>query len=245
MKLIASDFDGTITRYGKVWEEDLAAIQKWRAEGNLFGIVSGRVLFGIEYEVERHNIEYDYLIGASGGQAEDNKKNELFAYKCGREHILKMAQYIHKNGGLTCGVGYENTHVTLFNVRENSPEIDMELLKNIPYTYQMNTVFSTDEKAMAFTENLNRDFKGIFTAHQNGVCVDIPPYGITKATGIAKVAEIYGIDKNDIITVGDNCNDITMLKAFHGVAVSNARNEVKEIAEYIAENFTQIVEKYL
>ncbi len=48
MKLIASDFDGTITRYGKVWEEDLAAIQKWRAEGNLFGIVSGRDLFGIE-----------------------------------------------------------------------------------------------------------------------------------------------------------------------------------------------------
>lgn len=245
MKLIASDFDGTITRGGRVWEDDLAAIHKWRSEGNLFGVVSGRVLFGIEYEVERHNIEYDYLVGASGGQAEDNLKNELFSFKCCREHILSMAQYILKNGGLTCGVGYDRTHVTLFNLMDNKNEIDMKLLATIPYTYQINTVFKTDEKAMKFTENLNRDFKGIFTAHQNGVCVDIPPYGVTKAAGIAKVADIYGIDTNDIITVGDNCNDITMLEAFHGVAVSNARNEVKEKSEFIADNFTQIVEKYL
>ena len=245
MKLIASDFDGTLTRNGRIWEEDLEAIVKWRKAGNLFGVISGRVLFGIEYEVERHNIEYDYLVGASGGQAEDSKKKELFGYKCSHEHILDMAQFILENGGQNCGVGYERTHVTLFDRGRKINEIDMNLLESIPYTYQMNTYFKTDEEAMIFTEKVNEKFKGVFTAHQNGVCVDIPPYGVTKATGIAKVAEIYGVDKKDIITVGDNCNDITMLKAFNGVAVANARTEVKNVVNFIANNFTEIVDKYL
>ena len=245
MKLIASDFDGTLTRNGRIWEDDLEAISRWRKAGNLFGVVSGRVLFGIECEVERHNIEYDYLVGASGGQAEDSEKKELFAYKCSHKHILDMAQFILDNGGRNCGVGYERTHVTLFDKGRNICEIDRELLKTISYTYQMNTYFATDEEAMMFTEKVNEKFKGIFTAHQNGVCVDIPPYGVTKATGIAKVAEIFGVDKKDIITVGDNCNDLTMLKAFNGVAVSNARAEVKEAVGFIADNFTEIVDRFI
>jgi Cof subfamily protein (haloacid dehalogenase superfamily) len=245
MKLIASDFDGTITRNGRVWEDDIIAIERWRKAGNLFGVISGRVLFGIEYEVKRHNIGYDYLVGASGGQAEDAQKKELFAYKCDKEHIIEMARFILENGGLSCGVGYERTHVNLFDIPRNNNRIDEKLLSQIPYTNQMNTYFHTDEEAKEFTLKVNTVFHGIFTAHQNGGCVDIPPFGVTKATGIAKVAKIYGVDEKDIITVGDNYNDITMLEAFNGVAVSTAKKEVKEIAKFTAENFTEIVDKYL
>ena len=42
MKIIASDYDGTINYQGRVSEEDKAAIRKFRQAGNKFGIVTGR-----------------------------------------------------------------------------------------------------------------------------------------------------------------------------------------------------------
>jgi len=41
MKIIASDYDGTLNE-GGMDEEKRLAIRKWQEAGNLFGIVSGR-----------------------------------------------------------------------------------------------------------------------------------------------------------------------------------------------------------
>ena len=41
MRLIATDYDGTLT-HGGIDEEKLDAIRRWRADGNIFGIISGR-----------------------------------------------------------------------------------------------------------------------------------------------------------------------------------------------------------
>ena len=43
MIIIASDFDGTLNHHG-ISEADKNAINKFRAEGNKFGIVTGRDL---------------------------------------------------------------------------------------------------------------------------------------------------------------------------------------------------------
>lgn len=245
MKLIASDFDGTITRNGGILNDDIEAIKRWRKAGNLFGLVSGRVLFGIEYEAERHGIPCDFIVGASGGQAEDINKKMLFSYTCGHNNIEKMAYFILKYNGSSCGIGYDRTHTDLFINSNDIKTIDVEKMQSIPYTYQMNTSFKTDEEAMRFAQKVNEEFAGIFTAHQNGCCVDIPPYGVSKATGISQIAKIYGIDHKDVITVGDNYNDIPMLTSFNGVAVSTAKDKVKQTAQYIAEDFSQIVEQFM
>ena len=41
MKLIGSDYDGTLN-HGGIDEAKLSAIRRWREAGNLFGVVSGR-----------------------------------------------------------------------------------------------------------------------------------------------------------------------------------------------------------
>jgi hydroxymethylpyrimidine pyrophosphatase-like HAD family hydrolase len=43
----------------------------------------------------------------------------------------------------------------------------------------------------------------------------VNPSNGTKATGIAKLTELYSIDTKDIYTIGDNYNDILMLSAFN------------------------------
>lgn len=242
MKIIASDFDGTLCRGGPLTDVDREAISKWRRDGNIFGLISGRATIGLIWEQESIKFEYDFLAGASGAHAVDSKNEDLFAYTCDNEKIQKMAYFIRENGGLSCGVALPRDHKDLYN--KKNPELNVELMKSIPYTSQMNTYFETEEEARIFVEKVNKEFVGEFTAHQNGGCVDIPPYGISKAVGIAKVAEIFGVDKKDVITIGDNYNDIPMIEAFNGAAVQNAKPEVKAAAKIVVKDYAELIEYF-
>ena len=60
--------------------------------------------------------------------------------------------------------------------------------------------------------------------------------GTGKGDGVLKLAKLRGISVEDIVTVGDERNDISMIEAAGtGVAVANAREELKAIADYITE----------
>ena len=61
--------------------------------------------------------------------------------------------------------------------------------------------------------------------------------GVDKGVGLEKLAGFYGIGRDDIIAFGDGENDISMLEvAGTGVALSNAKEEVKRVARYVTEN---------
>jgi len=61
--------------------------------------------------------------------------------------------------------------------------------------------------------------------------VDIGLVGVTKATALARACARLGIEPRDVIAVGDNHNDLSMIDwAGHGVAVANAVPEVLQAA---------------
>ncbi|WP_040423230.1 HAD family hydrolase [Actinopolymorpha alba] len=62
--------------------------------------------------------------------------------------------------------------------------------------------------------------------------LDLAPEGVSKATGLAKVAERLGIRREDVLAIGDGDNDAEMLSwAGRGVAMGNAAIEVQEVAD--------------
>lgn len=64
--------------------------------------------------------------------------------------------------------------------------------------------------------------------------LDLAPEGVSKASGLAGVAERLGIDRDDVLAIGDGRNDIEMLEwAGRGVAMGQAPDEVKEIADEV------------
>jgi len=55
-----------------------------------------------------------------------------------------------------------------------------------------------------------------------------------KGLAIKHLAEHYGLDASEIIAVGDSFNDIYMIEyAGLGVAVENARQPIKDVADYV------------
>lgn len=74
-----------------------------------------------------------------------------------------------------------------------------------------------------------------------------PPYGkmsgeitrkhITKANGIDIIAKYFNVPKEDIISVGDNYNDLPMFeKSGLSIAMGNSVEEVKKQADYVTDD---------
>jgi 5-amino-6-(5-phospho-D-ribitylamino)uracil phosphatase len=68
-----------------------------------------------------------------------------------------------------------------------------------------------------------------------GYMCEIAPLGVTKWSGIEHLAHDWGIGDAEICAVGDDVNDIPMIRAAGlGVAMGNAQPEVKAAADRIA-----------
>ncbi|GHJ34868.1 HAD family hydrolase [Streptomyces sp. TS71-3] len=64
--------------------------------------------------------------------------------------------------------------------------------------------------------------------------VELQPFGVTKATGLAAAAQRLGLGPEDAIVFGDMPNDIPMFAwAAHGVAMANAHPALKAVADEI------------
>ena len=55
--------------------------------------------------------------------------------------------------------------------------------------------------------------------------------------------EFFGCTYEDVITVGDNINDIDMIREFRSYAMENGVDEVKKLADSIVSDVTELLEK--
>ncbi len=67
--------------------------------------------------------------------------------------------------------------------------------------------------------------------------LDISPDGVSKASGLQHVAQALGVPQERTLAVGDGSNDMEMIEwAGTGVAMGQARESLKEIADSVTES---------
>jgi len=72
-----------------------------------------------------------------------------------------------------------------------------------------------------------------------------------KGVALAEIGKLCGIDKSEMIAIGDSQNDISMLEyAGFGVAVENALDEVKAVCDYVTlsnndDGVAMVIEKFV
>jgi phosphoglycolate phosphatase (TIGR01487 family) len=73
--------------------------------------------------------------------------------------------------------------------------------------------------------------------YDSGFALHLTNPEIDKGIGLAELAELLGYNIENIMCIGDSENDIDFLRAGgFKVAVANACDELKEIADYVCEN---------
>lgn len=83
----------------------------------------------------------------------------------------------------------------------------------------------------------------------SGAAYHIVDASVSKGEALKKLAGIAGLNAKDVVAIGDNMNDIDMLReAGYGIAVGNAPKALKDQADYVckakyAEGFREAIPK--
>lgn len=91
---------------------------------------------------------------------------------------------------------------------------------------------TSDEMAEAASAVLDGEVSVTYSSRSG--LLEVSARGVTKATGLAEVAQLTGVDAAEVAAFGDMPNDVPMLRwAGHGVAVANAHREALAAADEI------------
>lgn len=246
MRLIATDYDGTLN-HGGIDEEKLDAIRRWRAAGNIFGIISGRGPDFLSTLQKELGEDFDFLASCNGGVATDSHGNGLFLHQCEDVDVKAFVADIFGWGAHTLYVNYDDQCILLGTeqCREPYDFIPPEELPPITAFTKMATFFATSEEAEAMATRIREKYGDRVNPLQNWWCVDIAPHGVDKATGIRQLCAHYGVAEKDVIAVGDNLNDMAMIEAFYSYAMAHGNEELKAKATHVTDSVTQLIIKEL
>lgn len=246
MKIIGSDYDGTLNHNG-IDDNKKKAIQSWRDAGNIFALISGR---GPESVFEIYNEKQfpcDYLIADNGALIMKTDGTVISDVRCDTELTVPLLKLLFENG---CPWGHIQTS---FSCRvyadakdcEDEDEFTLENMPEIPYFNQISTMLPDFEKAAEVTACIREHFGEKLNPLQNGVCIDIVRADMNKAQGLYTLMEHLGANYDDIIAVGDNINDGDMIKEFRSYAMENGVDAIKELADYVTPGVTELIIKEL
>lgn len=218
MKLLASDLDGTLyfgNEEVKIKPQDRAAIQSFQQAGNLFGICSGRTLFGIQRALSDLDIQLDFYILVSGACIADKDGHILFQRKLSKPLLHQMIASLK---GYACSMMMcESSHYFHFQneIAGFSYGTDVQDMSELPFD-------SFDSFHLAFKEIaelekvkalLTQQFSDKIAVHHNVLNLDITPQGCSKGNAIKMLDQYLPVRFSDIAVIGDSYNDISMLKA--------------------------------
>ena len=241
MKLLATDYDGTLLFGDALLQDDLDAIRRWREEGNLFAIVTGRSHESMMKQIAEYGLELDYLVTNNGGMIFDQDGKNLLATQLDTITAIDLMFASHEMGDVVSYVandGY-NRHKVVVNpglpdhrYPHMQPDWTEEQIMDSANFAQI--VFSMRDRdaAMEFADKVNMYFGNSVNAFANNCVVDVVPNGTSKASGLEFITAYSTLDDDDVYAIGDSNNDIPMLEAAaHPAVIAAAPAEVLEVVD--------------
>ncbi|QIL46428.1 HAD family phosphatase [Vagococcus coleopterorum] len=253
-KLVVSDIDETlITKDGVVTPENIAAIQAVQDKGITFMLATGRSFNDFQRiltDLGTVGLEKHYSISYNGGVITENKNNKIL-YKNALEQ-----DFVHQI--FEIGATYDGVLIHLFalhhtftyrmteserNFMDNPFQLEELTDANLDFLGDMEILkinFQADdmEQLRAIHQQLPQE---VISNHDinysSGRYLEFNPKGINKGEAVRVVAKEMGITPSEILCIGDNINDLSMVRyAGTGVSVANGVPELKEIADHICDN---------
>ncbi len=233
MKLLASDYDGTIRFRGGISEEDLTAISEFKKAGNYFVIVTGRSLASLVKENEIYKLNCDYIAGDNGGIILDKDLNIVFRKEINPQEAMEIIEYLQEielenfyvDDGFISGLYKEEEFKEEYSGFKKLPLqeiLDGGVFVGIKVKSKDSETSSMVKKQI---DNLNLTTA---VAYQNKNYVDIVPAGTSKLTAVDFIKE--KLNPTEIYTIGDGENDLPMIEGYDGYTLDNASDFVKAAA---------------
>lgn len=258
IKLIALDLDGTLfNKEGIITDGVKEQLNRAAAQGVKIVISTGRPFNGLPFE-QIKDTEIEYALTTNGASVYKIEGKECL-YEDGMtiETVMPildwiLAREIHIDIYMD-GVGFtpircrENigrldvpeslrkymiaTRTTVEDLKSYVSDCGKRLQKiNLNFYPQPDGTFLHQEETLQFLK-ANSDITVVCGGFNN---FEISKAGVTKREGLAFLANYLGTDLEHTMAMGDSENDYSMINAAGiGVAMGNASDDIKAIANYI------------
>ena len=250
-KIIALDLDGTLTNTQKeIPQRNIDALHEAQKHGVKVILASGRPIPGIipiaaKISLEKFN---GYVMAYNGGLILDYQSKETlyqkylqpeyipYLYNCSKKGDFVILSY--KDEAIA-SEDTENKYVAYAASLNRMPLLHLDnFLETFTFPVPKCLIAGEPEPLHQLELTMARESKGkLSICRSEPFFLEVMPYGIDKANGLAHLLSIIGVDKEEVIAIGDGYNDLNMISyAGLGVALKNAAPEVCQVADYITYN---------
>ena len=263
IRLIATDIDGTLSNgHGKIPERNIRAIERAREKGIVFAVASGRFAENVYLLMEDCGIRCP-VVGTNGARIVDENLKTLSEHRMNPNAARQVVEALIDYG----------TEYFIFSDRaicigsqtgvHHSELSQGDRVRALGFTYYhgpdearalaercVHKFFITNQKPLEPIREALRGISGIDLTQSAANNIEVMPQGVDKGKGVRDLADLYGIPMSQVMTLGDESNDIPMLKAAgYGVAMGNGSDEAKAAARFITGSnkdcgFAEAIEKY-
>ncbi|MHB8061125.1 MAG: Cof-type HAD-IIB family hydrolase [Ruminiclostridium sp.] len=258
-KLVAIDLDGTLLDMNKeISNRNKRAIALAIEKGTKIVICSGRVFSGARIYAKQV-MSKDPIIACNGAIISENiNKKIIYSNILSTEDCFKVVDICHKyevyyhvyagDTMLTEKLGFTSLKYSEKNKLlppEDRVEIEVtenmsdELIKMQGRVFKIVVVNDNLELLKRVRDDM-KQIESIDLMSSNYDNFEVVNKGVSKGAALKKISELLDIPAAEMIAIGDNENDISMLKyAGLGIAMDNGENCAKEAAKYITASNSQ------
>lgn len=246
IKLLALDLDDTLLDSGlRISPDCIAAIQEVRARGVRVTISTGRMYQSALPYANQLKIDVP-LITYQGAWVKNSQTEEVLYYKPVPFELAKQTMTFFRE----FGVHYHSYYHDELCMEQLSEEgryysrlagVKPIIIEDLIAALEQNEAI----KIMAITDNASvllemesvlreRFSQHLYITRSKPFFLEVMSRQASKANALQVIADHYGIDRKEVMAVGDSYNDIDMIEwAGLGVAMGNAFDPVKEAADYV------------
>lgn len=243
-KILCSDYDGTLNFNG-IDDNKREAIERWRSKGNIFTLVSGRSVNDLMEIAKTHSFDCDYFIGHNGSIVVNSEGEIISSKYCNGKLAEPITKFLLETDCKYVCVGTDFPCKVFANASDCKEEGDytLENIPVIPYFTQISANYDNSKKAKEVTYNLKEYFGDNLKYLPNGSWIDIVRVDANKTQGIYQIKDYLKWNYDDVIVVGNNSNDLDMIKEFKSYVMETGNGKIKKFANYITPSVTDLINK--
>ncbi|MEG1254191.1 Cof-type HAD-IIB family hydrolase [Clostridium sp.] len=269
-KLICVDMDGTLLNGEKeITHRNLEAIKKAHELGVKVVIATGRIFISANYFGDLIGVQAP-VIASNGAYVREKDKDEaVYEEYLGKDNYKLVLSILEKYNITPQFYGIDTLYVEEMKfsaltyqaankVMPSNRQVKIRIIEDWNKLFEerdinlikvMATDIDGEKIKLAKKEFAKLGKFEVVSSLDNSF--EVMSKGTSKGNALKKVCDYYGIDRSEVICIGDNENDISMIKfAGLGVAMGNGEEIVKKQADYIAltneeDGVAKVIEKFI
>lgn len=246
---ILTDMDGTLLDSNKkISEKNLNMIEYFRQNGGTFTIASGRLYKKIIMYARMLKLDAP-VIASNGAVIYDISSDKVVYEKIMNNKCLKLIDEIHSRfpdtgvevASVDCVEFVYSSDMVIKHIKDEDFTSDFpngKIIWKKPEEISVPVVkimfCDYPDKIDILAQTLPRAYSEYNFFKSDSIYYEMVEPGTNKGWAVPKLKEILGDRAKKIYSVGDNMNDIEMLKnSDMGICVKNASEEVKKVSDFI------------